>query len=1002
MRLFSRSLFKLYVFGNLNNVHFSTISGASMNAVSQLGLTNEEAKFRKSVRNALIASLAAAPGAAVAQTTEPAPTGESTELETIEVTGSRIRRVDVETANPIYTIDRQSIESSGVSTLGELLQETPAISGFATNPQVNNGGGSGSAFVSLRGLGEERTLVLLNGRRLGPAFDVNALPINLVERVDILKEGSGAVYGSDAVGGVVNIVTRKNVNDSNFAMQFGRSAEGDGKSTSYEASFGFLGPKGSFLFGLNYNDTEGISAADRKFSKNALYVYNYYGTDTILVLGSSRNPRGRITLPVAHPLRVALGCGGGAPSVSRIAGQNGDTATGADYQCYSGARDSYDYQPYNLVLTPQERAGIFGVGAYKINDDVELFTDLFHNFTQSGFTIAPLPFDARSDNVILSQNSFYNPMGIDFGGSSDDPTAPLNPNFLTRFVTNGNRFSEVETNTDQITVGLRGDLLDTLWRWDLGVTYQHINQVAMVSGYVRQTDLQNALGASFNDDLGDADPTNDVVRCGAPGFVIPGCVPINLFNTEDPNTVSELDRLSTGYENQLLFSSKIAELNFSGNAFAMPGGTAMAAVGINLREDNLQVDVDGLTEASAPEFSGCALSNETCSGDTKGKDELWEVYGELLLPVIANTLNVTLGLRHSDYDSFGTTDNASAKIEYRPIEDLLARVSFAQVFRAPQIFDRFGAPASSAPLFFDPCVGLTAADVAANPNLAQACENVPQDGSFAGAPTQQIDQLILSNADLDPETGEVLTLGAVYDPSWLPEFSTSLDYWRYEIDDAIIAPDVNTVADACVQTGDPTYCDLIFRFSDGQIDRILTPTANTATFTTSGVDFGAKYKLTGLPFGTMRFVLDVTHTMEFKYQIVSTSPEVDAVGTYDSQFGQFAEWRGTGLVGWAMGPFDASWTTRLIGDVDIADSFGSGSGRPAAAGPIHKGSVTYHDIAFGYTLPVGGGIKLLAGLENAFDKQPPLYYQYALNANTVVETYDTVGRFMFVRVSANF
>lgn len=972
---------------------------------------SQQGQLKHAVRTAFwtgVAGTALISPAAMGQATTPPPPagGDSTELDTIEVTGSRIRRIDIETASPVYTIDRATIESAGVTTLGELLQEIPSVSGFATNPQVNNGGGSGAALVSLRGLGEERTLVLLNGRRLGPAFDVNSLSINLIERVEVLKEGAGAIYGSDAVGGVVNFITRKNASDATLAIQGGQSSEGDGDSRAIEGMVGFVGPKGNLQFGFNYNKQDLVSAADRAFSKNALYVYNYYGTDTILILGSSRNPRGRISLPVAHPLRVALGCAGSSPSVSRIAGQDGNTATASDYQCYSGARDSYDYQPYNLVVTPQERSGIFTTGAYQINDSLEVFTDFFHNFTQSGFVIAPLPFDARSDNVVIEDTNIYNPMGIDFGGSSDNPADPLNPNFLTRFVNLGNRFSEVETNTDQITLGLRGDIGSSLWKWDLAATYQHVTQYANVSGYIRQEPLANALGASFIDDMGDADPSNDVARCGAPGFVIAGCEPINIFNLDDPATVGQLNSLSSGYENQLVAATKIGELTFTGDLFPMPAGPAMSAFGLLAHEDTLKVDVDGLTQAEGPEFDDCALSGETCSGDSAGDEQWWEVYGEFLLPLVANVpgahaLNMTLGLRHSDYDSFGTTDNVTGKLEYRPVADVLARVSYAQVFRAPTIFDRFGAPVASAPLFFDPCVGLTAADVAANPNLAQACENVPQDGSFTGAPTQQIDQLITSNQNLDPETGDVLTAGIVYDPSWLPNFSTGFDYWMYEIDDAIIAPDVNTVANACVQTGDPAVCDLILRFNDGQINRILTPTANTANFTTSGVDIGVKYNNRSSPIGMVRAGVDLTHVLEFKYKILRDSEEVDAQGTYDSQFGHFGEWRATGFAGWGMAGFDAQWTTRYIDGVTIASSFGQGSGRPAASGPLTVGSVTYHDVAVSYQLP-GVGTKLMLGVENLFDKQPPLFYQYALNANTVVETYDAVGAYAFARISQNF
>lgn len=957
---------------------------------------------------AAMAASSFASGGAWAQAAAPAEG--STKLDTVEVTGSRLRRVDTETASPVYMIDRAAIETSGVTSLGELLQEMPSISGAATNPQVNNGGGTGAAVISLRGLGEERTLTLLNGRRLGASFDINSIPINMIERVEVLKEGAGAIYGSDAVGGVVNFITRKGYTGLDVAAQWGESSEGDGQNKSVEAVLGVSNDRGGIMLGVNYNKQKAVSAAARKFSEHALYIYNYYGADTVLVLGSSRNPRGRISLPATDPLRVALG---GCGSVTRIPGQDGNTNTAADYRCYSGGADSFDYQPFNLVVTPQERGSLFSTMNYKLNDSVEVFADMFHNFTQAGFIIAPLPFDARQDNVVISQDSIYNPFGIDFGGAPATPTAPVNPNFLSRFVTNGNRFNEVETTTDQIAMGLRGAIGDTAWNWDLAGTYQRVGQTASFKGYVLQGPLQNALGASFIDDNGTPTTADDVARCGAPGAVIANCTPINIFNTEDPQTVAQAAAISSGYTNKLVQTTKIVELNFNGNLFAMGGGTAQGAVGISYRKDSLGTDVDELVQSEGPDFKDCKLSSETCSGDSFGDDSVKELYGEMLLPIVsgvpgAEALNLTLGARYSDYDSFGSTTNFTGKIEYRPMTDLMVRVSYAEVFRAPTITDRYAAPAVSNPIFFDPCVGLVndatdtsgAPNLATNPNLALACVNVPTDGSFAGAPTQQIQQLILSTPNLDPETGDVLTFGVVYDPNWLPNASMSVDVWRYSIDDAIIATDVNTLAATCAETGDVPTCSLITRFSDGQIQQILSPTLNSANFTTDGVDLGLKYKFS-TPVGKFSASSDLTYTHSFKYRLLSNSTEIEAAGNFDAQFGNYAKWRTTTGLWWDWMGFDAQLVHRFIAGQTIAASFGQGSGRPAASGPLTVGGVSYLDASFGYNLEKTK-TKFMVGVENIGDKQPPLYYQYVLNANTNVETYDSMGRFFYVRVSQSF
>src|SRR5215207_9402858 len=268
------------------------------------------------VRRALFMSAVAATGAstipslAQAQAAPDQPAADEP-VPTVTVTGSRIRRVDQETAAPVFVLDAAQIQSSGVTTLGDLIQRVPAISGAATNPQVNNGGGTGETNVELRGLGAQRTLVLMNGRRIGvlgangtvSAVDVNLIPINLIERVEILKEGAGAVYGSDAIAGVVNFITRKDVDGAEANVQFGKTAESDGESRSASLLWGnSANDKLNILFGGNYNKQEEVSAGARDFSAFALYLYG----GVVSQGGSSRTANGRINLDPT--LAAQYGC----------------------------------------------------------------------------------------------------------------------------------------------------------------------------------------------------------------------------------------------------------------------------------------------------------------------------------------------------------------------------------------------------------------------------------------------------------------------------------------------------------------------------------------------------------------------------------------------------------------------------------------------------------------------------------------------------------------------
>lgn len=943
------------------------------------------------------AYMASIPTQALAQTTTEE---ESAELETYTVTGSRLRRVDTETASPVYTMDRATIESSGVTSLGELVQEMPSISGAASNPAVNNGGGDGGAYVSLRGLGSERTLILLNGRRLGSSFDINSLPISAIERVEVLKEGAGAVYGSDAVGGVVNFITRADLEGVELEVYAGTSDKLDGDTQAVSLTFGTTNDRGHLLLSLNYNTMEAISAGDRAFSENALYYYKGYGA---LVFGSSRTPQGFISLPSDLRGYYLNDDGIACSTVTRIDGAAGSSLD--DYRCYNSSTDSFNYQPYNLIMTPQERGGIFATGAYDIGGGVEIFSELLHNFTTSGFEIAPLPFDARNDNVVISEDSIYNPFGASFGGSGTGFTQ-----FLTRFNSVGNRMSYVETTVDQISSGIRGGVLDTSWTWEVTGTYQRYAQKSSVTGYLLTGELQSAVGPSFIAD--DGTPT-----CGTPDAPIAGCTPLNIFNLD--SDLESLSQITAAYDNRFEQITKSAEAAFSGDVLTYAPGTITAAISLSGRQESLNYTVDGLTEAAAPDYQTCNLAGETCSGSTFGSDSLWEAAAEVYIPLVsdkpfAKSLNLILGTRYSDYESFGDTTNSTAKLEWRPFSDLMIRGTYAQIFRSPTIFDRFAAPTATAAPYSDPCNDLTFTKLN-DPNTYYelACENVTPvteeqladelDG--VDGFTQENSQtqgLLLANEDLDPETGYVATYGFVYDASWAKGLSMTLDFWQYTIDEAIVSADPNVVADQCIKTGEAQFCDLITRYSDGQVQTFELPTANAATFTTEGIDLGLKYDYTTPGWGRFGFKIDVTYTDSFEYKLSAKSETVDAAGTYDPTFGNYAQFRSTAALSYMLKDFYASWTTRYISSVEITGSEGAYCAYDFTTcnGRLFVGDVFYHDVIAGYTFPTNTTI--MVGAENVFDKQPPLFYQFALNANTNVETYDTIGAFYYMSIKQTF
>ena len=630
---------------------------------------------------------------------------ETTTLDRIEVTGSRIKRADMETSSPVFVIDRQAISDSGAATVGEFLQRTPAISGASMNPQVNNGGGAGAATVDLRGLGQTRSLVLVDGRRWIPsvinadgAVDINTIPMAMIERVEILKDGASAIYGSDAIGGVVNFILRRDFEGVEASAFYGVSSRGDATTVRYDGMLGMSGDRGSIIIGAGYDKEDPVLAKDRDYSKEPYQLFaGEHG-----IGGTSRILTGWYSVPRAAAAAAGVdlqdpNCGAEADVVlTRIDGTPG--ASGGDFRCFDGLRDVYNFQADgNLNLTPQERANLFMKGSFQLTDSTEAFLLGTWNRTESSFALAPLPFDGRPavDDVPISADSLYNPFGEDIA----DARLRLRDFIPTRSTT-------FETQTYQIVAGLRGNFGDSSWSWDAAWSYGRTPQTQVVRGYLYSPALRDALGPSMIDPV-TGDPI--CVRVpGDPSTAIDGCLPVNFFGPPpDPSTPggqAQLTALSlinptiiNSFENDL----KVFTANTTGDLFELPGGVASLAVGVEYRKESTSSDVDFLT-IIPPGETVCRITQEACTfGNIAGGFSVKELYAEVLLPLLtdvpfAERLSLSLGTRYSDYSNFGNTTNSKVGLEWKPYGDLLVRATYAQVFRAPTIQNLFAPTTPSA------------------------------------------------------------------------------------------------------------------------------------------------------------------------------------------------------------------------------------------------------------------------------------------------------------------
>lgn len=921
-------------------------------------------------------------------------------LESVVVTGSRVRRVDLETSNPVLTIDRAEIQASGKQTIGDLVQQLPAIAGDATNPNVNNGGGDGASTISLRGLGDNRTLILVNGNRV-LNNDVNAIPVSMVDRIEVLKSGASATYGSDAIGGVVNFILRSDFQGAQFSANFGQSDRSDGEQTGFSATFGTSSDKGNIVAGIDYNKFDAISSGDRDYSKFATYLYS----GSIFNAGSSRNPNGRVFIPENTP-------GFPADGTSLTLGQPvpGRT-TQADYRPYDGRTDAYNYAAHNLIQTPQERTNVFALASYNLTDNLTAFFDAFYNKTTSNAALAALPFDANGDGVTISKDSFYNPFGIDFGPGTDATGAPTANNFLSRFTNLGQRVLHFSTTTNQAVAGLKGNFgADSSWQWFGTLNYGHQSTQQVSPGYVFYNGMKQALGPSFMD-------TDGVVKCGAVGNVIDGCTPINIFNLNDPTTTAELGKFAAAPFYHRLQTSRRMEIGANGSLFDLPAGTVQLAVGASYDKEYQNYQVDLIAQTTGDDGT-CFISQEACSTPLSGSFDDREVYFEAFVPVLADvplvkSLNVTIGSRFSKYRPGGSSWNQKFGVEWKPIDDLLIRGTVAGVFRAPNVNELFDGATGSAPQVNDPCNNLTAAELAAHPI---ACQFVPPGHRQSTSQTTGVlSGSVAAGVNLKPEHGKSYDYGIVYDPSFAPGLSVSADLWRVTLDDTITPIGAQTVISSCFANESSPFCSLVHRNVSGDFAFLQQPTVNLGKLDTKGIDASIKYKIPhfdifGHDYGDFTASLDSTYLIRYNNDTAPGQPGdviVHMAGHYNNQYGNYTRWRGLAQVGWLNGPWNVNYTARYIhkvtvGWADLREGVSADPGAGFEGTELPVSSRIYHNLAVGYNL-AAYNTRVDVGVNNLADKQPPTMFQNnVLNSNTDINTYEAIGRYFWGRVTVTF
>ena len=933
-------------------------------------------KMSTAVRSALgLAAIATAMSSGVAYAQD-----ETVEIEEVMVTGSRIARADLEGSNPVTVINRDQILRTGAPTIGEVLQNLPSSAGGAVNTGVNNGG-SGAIRFSLRGLGTSRTLVLINGKRavasgLGAnsSVDLNNVPSAIIERVEVLKDGASAVYGSDAVAGVVNIITRKDFEGAEWTSEVGQTSEGDGDQTKHEFTIGSSNDKSNFVVSAYWANQDPIWAGDRDYSQEEIWYHPYW-----------------------DPTGQASG-GSSAPPWGNYLGSDGNRYTRGpefldSWRARDGQTDAYNYAPANYTQTPNERWGFSGFGSYEIGDlgvlkNVEASGEVMYTHRKSQRLIAPEPLAPLvffGSPAPYSDLNYYN---ITMGPKDADGNTMVINDWRRRMLETGGRDQVHETNTHQISLALTGEVND--WNWNISAVYGENDANVIDRGYFNLDRVADAVGPTFTDAAGNILCSTDGTEAG----VISGCVPLNVFGipgTDSEITDEMLQYISGNYVtiteggNDMLQT----QANISGNVFDLPAGPVGMAFGIEHRKVNGFSQPDSLTLLGTT-TAGSALA-------TAGGYSLNEAYVEFAIPVLDN-VELSLASRYSDYSTFGSTTNSKAGLRWEVADGLVVRASASEAFRAPGVPDLYSGQSSTFPTAKDPC--------AQNPTAFCIADGVPAEG-YDDSGIIQIPSKVGGNVNLEPETAESFTFGVVYQPNWVDGLAITLDYWETEIDNAISTTGPQVILNNCANTG--VDCENIERWGagspagQGAIIFIYDLASNVGGVNADGFDLGVSYQLPQTDFGLFGVQFDAAYVGTYD-KILSTGDVISHAGEFkDNDDGNFPELKYTLGVNWTQGNWSANYTARFIGEVKETLT-GWYNLDPVTFEPTNErrtvDSQLVHDIQASYNLS-DYNTTLTLGVDNVTDEQPPFAYS-GFNDNTDPRTYETRGQYIYGRINFSF
>jgi outer membrane receptor protein involved in Fe transport len=914
----------------------------------------------------------------------PSQAQEADGLEQVIITGSRIARTEVESSVPVQVVTAELLDSQGSQNVADILAELPSF-GTAGFSRANSNfltSGNGVSTLNLRNAGDQRTLVLINGRRVvagiggSSSVDINNIPTDLIDGIEIITGGASAVYGSEAVAGVVNFRLKNDFQGFEFRGQSGQTTESDTDRYMGSLTAGFnLGERGNITANLTWDKDVGLRSKNRAISANDR------------PFRSGFPPQGRFFAASQWTF----------DSNNNLINWRGN------------AIDGFNRNAERYIAVPLERMLLTALGNYQLTDNIEVFFEGSYADTKSRSRLEPLA---------TANDDARTPTGDPYAGLTlDNPFIPAairdemidnginNLQFFKRMNGVFDRSNRNDREFERVVLGVRGTVFED-WKWDV-----YVNASKTTDFTFSETGLRDRYFFALD---AIADPMTGAPICRDAAARAAGCQPFNPFGFNSVSAAAAAYLTNNGQAldtYRATIKQKVAAANLVGELWELPAGAIKIAAGLEHRREDSAEKYSAETQAG--NTLGNALSN------TEGDYSVTEAYLEGIVPVF-DSLDLELAGRVGDYTTVGDVFSWKAGLIWQAMDGLRFRGVYSVATRAPNIGELFLGPSQTFPSgLVDPCVGVgaTTAPPGTSAAVASYCRALPgfaaniaaNMGVFFEDPNrdnQSIQGFDRGNPLLNEETAKTLTLGLVWTPEALPGLQVTLDWFDIEIDDGIANVPRQFIIDQCAESGGTSdLCSFITREpanpvrarGPGTLYNIDSGPVNAAVIETAGVDLGARWSYTfknGHKFNTS---LNYTYLDKLNLQPLAGAPVEVNKGQLngDGRLGAGFEHRANLNLGYQIGGFKATW--RLNYQSSIVDTL------PDVL-PI--GAYVYNDMQVRYTWGDDDKYGIYFGVDNVFDKKPPLVEQnFASNitgTETAAESYDPIGRFMYVGLEFKF